>query len=489
MLLLRRVIFAFFALLYLVVCPAVILYALGYLVKPGTDPRFVKTGLISIATIPSGANVYLGNRRYTQLTPSVLRNLIPGSYPVRLAMKGYQGWSRTVDVKPSRATVLDSVLLVPWQWPQKTLFEDSFDDLVPFPRREFLLLKRGTRLEGAVLYDAKTSKVWPLIDKGAPLADARILAQTVMPGGLALLMRLHAYDRELILWVEARPRKEPQVVDVTKLFLSKPQRVLWEASDKHHLFSLKSGVLDRIDLSEQSVAPSLIEGVRGFGLLHRRLYVLKDDGTVLRTDMENKAPEILHRNDAVSRLLEAETAKVTLYPISDDLILFLNERGQLMANQFPFVLVDEGVVGLSYNLQPEQLLVWTRTRLGVLDLTTETSNNTDGKRSLRDVHWTDVAAQSIKYAWWVHEGRNILFQDQERIRLARIETPQPAEIYDITRVKRDSQSWYNESTGTLFFIEPKQGSLRALAVLSRPESPSLASPDLSESSEIEEKQP
>ena len=82
--LLRRTLFYTGVVLYLVSCPLTVLYALGYLVEPGADQRLVKTGLVAISTVPSGASVHIGKSRYTRITPTLLRDLLPGSYPIRL---------------------------------------------------------------------------------------------------------------------------------------------------------------------------------------------------------------------------------------------------------------------------------------------------------------------------------------------------------------------------------------------------------------------
>ena len=69
-----------------------ILYALGYILKPGMEQGLVKTGLIYISTVPSGASVYISNKRYTRRTPAILRDLTPGNYPIRISLKNHRSW-------------------------------------------------------------------------------------------------------------------------------------------------------------------------------------------------------------------------------------------------------------------------------------------------------------------------------------------------------------------------------------------------------------
>jgi hypothetical protein len=101
---LRRVLFYAFLALYLVATPLTILYSLGYLVRPGHEHGFVKSGLISLGTTPEGARVYVGHSRYTRRTPTVIRDLLPGTYNVRLTLDGHQPWQGLVRVEAEKAT-------------------------------------------------------------------------------------------------------------------------------------------------------------------------------------------------------------------------------------------------------------------------------------------------------------------------------------------------------------------------------------------------
>ncbi len=99
---LRKLFFWFFAVLYLTVCPLTVLYALGYWVMPGTGQGIVKTGLLYVSSAPPEASVYLGNQRYTKKTPTILRDLLPGEYQVKLALKHYKPWKRILPIEAER---------------------------------------------------------------------------------------------------------------------------------------------------------------------------------------------------------------------------------------------------------------------------------------------------------------------------------------------------------------------------------------------------
>ena len=93
---LRKIFFYFFAAIYIVVCPLVILYAVGYLYRPGTEGGVVETGLISLTTVPAGASIYINESLCAEKTPALIRELLPDDYAIRLELNSYMPWERTV---------------------------------------------------------------------------------------------------------------------------------------------------------------------------------------------------------------------------------------------------------------------------------------------------------------------------------------------------------------------------------------------------------
>src|SRR3989338_1681586 len=108
---LRRLLFYGFTVAYFVVCPWTILYALGYVVRPDGGQGFVRTGAIAVGGMPADAVVYVNGRRFTERTPTVIRNLLPGSYELRVARRQYQPWVRTVVVDAERVTAQERLIL------------------------------------------------------------------------------------------------------------------------------------------------------------------------------------------------------------------------------------------------------------------------------------------------------------------------------------------------------------------------------------------
>lgn len=115
--LIRNTVFLVFFILYLILCPFLIFYSLGYIFNP-LEKALTQTGLISISTLPQGAEIYLGNSRYIKRTPAVIDELLPGRFSIilKLKLEGYKPWTHRVRVEPGRAVAFENILLIPQRW-------------------------------------------------------------------------------------------------------------------------------------------------------------------------------------------------------------------------------------------------------------------------------------------------------------------------------------------------------------------------------------
>jgi len=295
MLLLRRIFFYLFIVLYLILCPWTILYALGYLYRPGAEQGIVKTGLISLSTVPPGASVYVGKSRYTQKTPATLRDLLPGDYPVRLVLKHYRPWRETLPVEAEKATLLEKILLLPDTWKEEIILKDSFETLIPLPGNEVFLLGKGSRLGEMWVYDWKRETIRPLLPTASPFREAKLLAYFSVRESPCLLLRVDFKQRGRYLWLEIE-KEETILRDLSNLFPERPLWVAWDPRDKEQLFAFyNDGYLNRLEIASKAIYPKVLINLRGFGLWDRAIYVLTEDNTFERTDLGGRAKRSFSR--------------------------------------------------------------------------------------------------------------------------------------------------------------------------------------------------
>ncbi|MBI1977574.1 MAG: PEGA domain-containing protein [Candidatus Omnitrophica bacterium] len=465
--LLRRFFFWLLVGLYLIFCPLLIAYALGYIYKPGSELGIVKSGLVYLSTAPQYASVYLGNRRYTRRTPTILPNLLPGEYPLRLTLKGYQSWSESIPIEAGKATVLERILLLPEVWSKKELARGPFEDLIPIGKNRFFILKKGNRAGDLLLYDWKSERVVPLFPETFEGARAKVERLHSVDESREILLKLNEEEGEQYVWVVPRG-KEVQMRNVTSLFSEEPELISWDSEERKYIFSFQNGYLNRLDLANLIVTPKFLTGVRGFGFYARRLYVLREDATFERVNLEATSEKHLLDDPAFGKSLFGEKDSFKVYVLSDDLIVFLGENGELLANRLPYRFVRDGVKGVSFDSKSKRLLIWKEDALGIIDFSKERTGKKVFEAGPRLI-WAYKQGKEIEQAFWVYDGSHILFRDQHQIYLLELETYGKPHLNRILEVKPESSVSYSEETGMLYGLDPVSGNLSAVEVLPRKE--------------------
>lgn len=106
----RPIVFFLFTVGFLITAPVVVLYTAGYRYHFGTG-KIVQTGIITISSIPKGADVLIDTQRQDQRTPAVIGNILPGSHEVRVEKSGYVPWMKNLSVHSKQSTFVTDVVL------------------------------------------------------------------------------------------------------------------------------------------------------------------------------------------------------------------------------------------------------------------------------------------------------------------------------------------------------------------------------------------
>jgi hypothetical protein len=429
---------------YLVLCPVIVLYGLGYFYSPGEGKNLVKTGLISVATLPPGASIVLKGRRLEEKTPAQVRNLLPGNYPLLVELPGHRPWSGLVPVEVERATVLEKILLPKTYPPTEKILPGAFSELLPHEGGPFFLLSKGSRAADLSVFDWKTGGLRPLLPKASVFGSSAVVSVFTSKGSARVLLWLRAQDRsDAFLWTRlSAAATEP--ADLTKLFAEKPERVEWDAEDEDVLVQCAAGgSLSRIHVPSASVNPQFAEGTRGFGFAGRKIWVLGAD-RVLRRFGEEHGPGEIVADDSFLAPVFAEDVFYRIRPLPKGHVLFWGSDGSLLVNRFPYVLASGEILGVASDGPPEKALVWTHGAVGVLDLARPA-----GPR----LRWIYKSGRRITEAWWVYDGSHVLFRDGERLLL--IETPEwgRPHLEELAHaVQRGPAVFYSDEAAEVFYL-------------------------------------
>ena len=356
---LRRIIFYFFIMIYLIAAPLTVLYALGYILSPSRQ-ALVQTGLVSLSSEPSEASVWVNNVLQKEKTPLILRNLKPGQYILRVSLPGTHPWQRQVEIEPDRVLRFENFLLFPKNLNPELLTDFPVTQFWRIPSGKNLLVLRNSRAMDLFFLEPEKNHLQPLF-AGTSLENTKAEVDHVLPHPLG--------DRVLVTLKEDKTLRAHlvkllflssfEVKTLAEVWTEAPSEIHWGATRQNSLFYLQGSTLKRLDPEEQVEARhalpplSLKEDVRGYTLKGRRLLVLDGQRCLFELTDKGKIARILLGDPARAHQIfgpdEGEPYSIFLLwhpflftPPEESFALFLSGGGKLFSNKLPYFL-DEKV--------------------------------------------------------------------------------------------------------------------------------------------------
>jgi len=450
----------------------VIMYAIGYIYRPGARQELVQTGLIYLSTVPPGAAVYLEGKRFAQKTPAMIRDLFPGQYQVTMSLKGYEDWSQSVPITAEQASVLDHVLFHPKRWPIQTLSSGSFHNFQVIqnfhviPKSDLFVLETADRQVGGLyLYDTQSKELKPLIGSDSPWRSQSIEHLYAVKESSQLI--LSAKDKGDLIFLSVNlDDKPPAIREITSLFQEeKPKYLWWSADNKENLFVYRNRQLHRLNLRRYEVNPEFAEGTRGFGVMKDSAYILRSDGIFMKRSINGQDEKILLKDQDLMHSLFGDEGFFKIYAYPSDLFLFWGDKGQLLTNKLPYQLVRQGVKGFAYDVKKELLLIWRRQDLGIVDFATRPFERDDVFEPAPRLKWVYHGGDQINQAFLVYEGSAVIFRDGNQVLLLDLETFEEPHLSPVVEVFPRSDIYYSDDSGFLYYLDQAKGHFMSLQVV------------------------
>jgi hypothetical protein len=457
---LRKLLFYLFVLIYILVCPVVILRVLGYDIRPGGKRQIVSTGDLYVASFPPGARLFIDGRQYSRPTPTSVLDLKPGSYRLRLWAEGYLPWTQTITVEPGKATVLDDVLLLPEHWPHSELDARAFEDILPSSEYPNLLLKRGPLLRDLFVYQVRRQAFLALPDSA--LGAARILDLVPLAGGSVLLIevKLDSAQRRLLLTIHSGSL---DIRDLTDLVPEGVGNLIWAAEKPEDLFFYRQGSVTRINVPAATVYPSFPYRVRGFGVGNDTLFFLTAAGDLLIQEYDSERARLPAGFRGIGALLPP-AGFVRLTPLQDGTVILRAPGGELLTAGKAGCLALGKVEGFRIETDPLRLLLWQDQRVGVLAF--GGAKEPKPKRPLEvQPEWIPVPGIKVQQAFFVLEGTYVLYRNGARVVLVCPERGGQRKQVPVVQVRGGTSVYYSDRNGKLFYLDSLTGRPSSLEII------------------------
>jgi hypothetical protein len=175
----RRFIFWFFVLIFLLATTVISLYGAGYRFNLTWPLKFnqllQKTGTLILDSRPQGATIVLVDKTQERLfgkntnkikdnltTPYKLKNILPGEYEVQFLLDGYWPFTKTVGVYPNEATYFEDAELFRQNLPLK-IIDTNLQEIKLTDDKKYLILTDSkkiidleTEMEAEIKVDGNT---------------------------------------------------------------------------------------------------------------------------------------------------------------------------------------------------------------------------------------------------------------------------------------------------------------------------------------------
>lgn len=453
---LRTIFFWVFATIYLVTAPLLILYALGYTYRTGEEGGLLETGLIAIETEPPGADVVINGRRHTGRTPAVLRDMLPGSYRLRVELEGHRSWSDTVHIEPAKAVLLKPILLLPDPLRFQTIGDRPYRRLTPLPDTRYALLWGGRTLESLEAFDLRTLKSQPLSATNLAVREASIERVFTVPGSKRVVLRARLKSKRLLLGfdLDQAPDDEPTVLQ--DRLPDAPERLTWDADAPRRVLARIGNDLYLIDEANTNAAQRIADDARGMGLHGRRPCWLTADGRILEADSDGGNPSPMNPFDEDTPTLPVSDEWYTLEVLDDDAVLLRTDQGD------GWVLTDgraqplKGLRWARMNAARDRALIGLSDGLALLEPEDREADRplvlpTDRvilKRAI-DTRTTPMSG------CWACSDAYALYQLGDEIRLASTRLPDRSHAETLFRACASCGWAYDDAYGRILYLDPE----------------------------------
>lgn len=451
----RHILFWLFALVYVALCPLLIIRTLGYL----------NTGLIVIYALPADAHVQLNGRPFRQDMPATLPRLQPGPYTVRVERDGYRPWTRDVLVEKKRATVLDNVFLLPQVDAMEVVAENPFDSLRAIDGTPYIILLAQDQASDARVFNHQKRTLSPLFPTNAPYASRSVRRLFTRPNSPYVLAQLSDDPKNLYLWV--RLDTEPNTVqDITALMHQRPAEVLWSKDAPEQLFCFEKGVVTKVDLAIGTNELEFATDWLGLGVFDHTVCGLDAEARFVRKTLDGA---IVGTEDTALNLDQGLFSKIRfvgVHPMANGALLFHESGGRLLQTELPHLLAEDHIEGVRGFDQGERALVWQRRAFGLLE-TAKPEREGQTFAVSKSIRWIYQGRLNVASPYFMHGGNYALCALDGMVTIfdLRQETAPPDEPREAFRVRRDTGLAYVDKEGMLYALDPDSSRLVAIQIL------------------------
>jgi len=433
----RTILFSICAILFFLIAPSVLLYAMGYRIDftpPAGRIRIVRTGGFYFKVLPKEVQIIIDGK-FKKKTDFLfgslfIKNLLPKRYDVEIKKEGYLPWKKTLEIQEKMVTEAKNIVLIP-ENPEFTILGENIKNFFFSPNEKKLILDSEEGLK--LLEIEREIKDYP-IEK---IAGEKLEEVIFSPDSQKALLKIESkfYFSDLT--------KTPFSLIELVFLKSEIKEISFNSRDSTKIFFLENNELLKSNLEKKEISP-LVKEVLTYRISGEDIYYLDNSGSLFKTDFAQKIKEKLN-NTAF------EIKKNTDYQLEIlGNFIFLKENEVLYLFNFDsssFEKFFEPIKSLKISPDFGKMAYFNNHEIFVFFL--KDFLDQPSKRAGEKVFLTRFSEKIGDLFWYT--SHYLIFNTDPKIKIVEIDERDGINIYDLTEFK-EPRILFNQTDKKIYLL-------------------------------------
>jgi len=464
----RRIMFWFFVLVFVVTWPLLMLYTFGISIQPDRKTPVVRTGIVSVESLPGRADLFVNGKDEKKTTPAVIENLNPGTYSLELRKEGFESWQAEVSIFADSVTKVDKAVLLR-SVAQKTEGLDAVHNLPAASASGAVvaagdyILFTGDLPSDFRAYVPEQNTVLTISGTSVSYLSRPVKRVEKADEGRGIFLLLGDKSIDGVLQLQFG-RNAMSLKDVTGEFEQLPDRIVWYAPYLGTIYSLSGHTLyatrELAETGERKVASRIV----GTGRVEGTFFYLTHQGDVgqitslgLHTEVRTLSSPQAH---AAIQEAEASGEEIRLVFASRDAVAWLGAGNVLYVESDGGTYEYPGIAWALGDTRRNRLVAMQGTRIISISLEERTVNN-GRPQPWECVAWDNAVANPVP----VHHLSSLLVTQGDRILLVPVLYHVKGAVRTVGSRSAPERYFYAESSGILTTVNRETGTVRSRQIV------------------------
>jgi hypothetical protein len=429
-------------LLFLIVAPTIIFWALGYRLDL-KNKTISQTGFLAFQTNQSSFNIWIGDKKYASSKDEIIiKNLLPKNYSVKIEKEGYYPWQENMSVEPQKITRQENIIL----FPKKSNPEELTNDV-----SNYSLTKDNLTI---ITLNQNKNNLKRINVGNKNITDSMELENidSFQPNSTGSKVLVRQKEPENRMAVINFDQKNDNINELSKE-PDKFNRVLWLPRNDQTLFLIYNDSLYSTNTNNEKMSFNLLKAdVINFEFSNDQIFYIQKNNNNLslyQSDFALENPKQLVENlpSASYEIIPSHNSTKVILKNLDNQIIFIVKDKKLEE-------LDKDVKNLQWSADSQKIVYCNLFEIWQIDFSKE----------LIDKSFINRYSDEIKNLSWYSDNHHIIFTLDNKINVIEEKGTNLVELLSF-RVDKQTISVFDDHAKTnIIFLNQKKSNKDSIAL-------------------------